>query len=57
MWKFRHVKGRQDNHALNEELDLWEKLNNEMDSRAKCHMEIAKWSPQHYMIAAEPLTL
>jgi hypothetical protein len=56
-WKFRHVKGHQDDHSPHEKLDRWAKLNVEMDKRAKQHMEIAKRSPRHFMIAAEPWSI
>lgn len=56
-WKFRHVKGHQDDHSSHDQLDRWAKLNVEMDSRAKRHIEIAKRSPRHYMIANEPWSI
>jgi hypothetical protein len=41
-WKFCYVKGHQDDHSSPTDLDRWAKLNVEMDTRAKRHMEIAK---------------
>jgi hypothetical protein len=36
-WKFRHVRGHQDNHVSYQHLDLWGQLNVEMDSLAKAY--------------------
>ena len=36
-WKFRHVRGHQDKHIQFQHLDLWSKLNVEMDSLAKSY--------------------
>ncbi len=38
-------------------LDHWARLNIEMDYRAKRHMEIAKKTTRHYMVALEPWML
>ncbi len=53
-WKFRHVKGHQDDHKSASELDRWATLNVEMDTAAKQHMHIAKRSPRHFLVANEP---
>lgn len=53
-WKFRHIKGHQDDNLPLANLDRWAKLNIEMDTRAKKHMEISKRSPRHYLLTAEP---
>jgi hypothetical protein len=36
-WKFRHVRGHQDNHISYRLLDIWGQLNVEMDSLAKAY--------------------
>ena len=56
-WKFRHVRGHQDDHADARDLDRWAKLNIEMDANAKQHMSIARRSPRHFMIASEPWSI
>ncbi len=56
-WRFKHVKGHQDDHTALGSLDRWAKLNIEMDAKAKNHMAIAKRPPHHYMIVHEPWSL
>jgi hypothetical protein len=41
-WKFRHVRGHQDRHVSYQLLDLWGRLNVEMDSLAKAY-----WNDTH----------
>jgi hypothetical protein len=48
-WKFKHVRGHQDDRSSIESLDRWAKLNVEMDTKAKRHMTIAKRTPWHYL--------
>jgi hypothetical protein len=53
-WKFRHVKGHQDDHSSFDTLDRWSKLNVEMDHLAKEFLATAKRRPRHYLIKDEP---
>ncbi len=57
IWKFRHVKGHQDDTIPIKDLDRWASLNVEMDTRAKQHMVVARRSPRHYTIAEESWSL
>jgi len=56
-WKFRHVRGHQDDHVAASDLDRWAKLNIEMDATAKQHMTIARRSPRHFMVGSEPWSI
>lgn len=56
-WTFRYVKGHQDNNKSLDSLDCWAKLIMEMDAKAKQHLEVARRTPQHYNISAEPWSL
>jgi hypothetical protein len=56
-WKFRHVRGHQDDHVAACELDRWAILNIEMDAYAKQHMQIARSSPRHFKVAYEPWSI
>jgi hypothetical protein len=54
-WRFRHVKGHQDDNP-NAELDEWAKLNIDMDLRAKTfwYSRSSQSRPIQYAIHAEP---
>jgi Reverse transcriptase (RNA-dependent DNA polymerase) len=56
-WKIRHVKGHQDDERAPTELDRWERLNVEMDGRAKAFIQVAKQRPRHFLIKSEPWSL
>jgi hypothetical protein len=42
IWKFRHVRGHQDDHVSYHSLDMWGRLNVEMDTLAKAY-----WNETH----------
>jgi hypothetical protein len=56
-WTFKHIRGHQDDHLPQDKLDRWAKLNIEMDMKAKKHIPIARRSPRHYLLSAEPWSL
>lgn len=56
-WKFRYIKGHQDDVQSWDQLDRWAKLNIEMDLRAKDHIKIAMISSRHYTLIGKPWSL
>jgi hypothetical protein len=52
-WSFRHILGHQDTSKSLASLDRWEKLNVEMDTKAKLHLDVTCRSPRHYAISRE----
>ncbi len=56
-WKHKHVKGHQDDHNNISLLDHWSKLNIEVDTLAKAHLNIAPQITTHQNIANEPWSL
>jgi hypothetical protein len=52
-WKTCHIKGHQDDIPSNT-LDIYAKLNIEMDECAKLHLRIAQYSPRHFITVNEP---
>jgi ribonuclease HI len=52
--QFRHIKGHQDKHKQEDELDRWEILNIEADKLAKQAMNYFASMPPHFAILNEP---
>jgi hypothetical protein len=53
-WSFRHISGHQHKVKDTLKLDLWEKLNVEMDSLARGHLQVTVTLPRHQVLKREP---
>jgi hypothetical protein len=53
-WRFHHVRGHQDSRKPVSSLDRYERLNCEMDSRAKAYRSSLMNSPSVWLVEGEP---
>jgi hypothetical protein len=56
-WKHCHVKGYQDRHSPSSPVDIYSRLNIEMDFAAKQHLQVARCTPRHYYTIHEPWSI